>query len=228
MGGQACVLYGAAEFSRDLDLALLPDPANLDRLRGALDDLEADVIAVPPFAPQHLEAGLAVHFRCLRSDVQGLRIDVMTRLRGVDPFAELWARRTTFEFDDETIEVLALPDLVAAKKTQRDKDWPMVRRLVEVNYLAHRGEPTPEQVSFWLQELRTPQLLIEVVQVHAEVAQAVVADRPLLELATPEHLETGALGRALRDEEEAQRDADAAYWRPLREKLSGLRRQVRR
>jgi len=27
------VLYGAAEFSRDLDLALLPDPANLDRLR---------------------------------------------------------------------------------------------------------------------------------------------------------------------------------------------------
>jgi hypothetical protein len=26
MGGQACVLYGAAEFSRDLDLALLPDP----------------------------------------------------------------------------------------------------------------------------------------------------------------------------------------------------------
>lgn len=26
MGGQACVLYGAAEFSRDLDLALLLDP----------------------------------------------------------------------------------------------------------------------------------------------------------------------------------------------------------
>jgi hypothetical protein len=35
MGGQACVLYGAAEFSRDLDLALLPDPANLDRLEAA-------------------------------------------------------------------------------------------------------------------------------------------------------------------------------------------------
>ena len=35
MGGQACVLYGAAEFSRDLDLALLPDPANLDRLAAA-------------------------------------------------------------------------------------------------------------------------------------------------------------------------------------------------
>ncbi len=41
MGGQACVLYGAAEFSRDLDLALLPDPHNLDRLRAALGDLES-------------------------------------------------------------------------------------------------------------------------------------------------------------------------------------------
>ena len=51
MGGQACVLYGAAEFSRDLDLALLPDPANLARLESALADLEAERIAVPPFAP---------------------------------------------------------------------------------------------------------------------------------------------------------------------------------
>jgi hypothetical protein len=26
MGGQACVLYGAAEFSRDTDLAILANP----------------------------------------------------------------------------------------------------------------------------------------------------------------------------------------------------------
>ena len=32
MGGQACVFYGAAEFSRDTALALLPDAANLARL----------------------------------------------------------------------------------------------------------------------------------------------------------------------------------------------------
>jgi hypothetical protein len=28
MGGQACILYGAAEFSRDIDLAILTDPYN--------------------------------------------------------------------------------------------------------------------------------------------------------------------------------------------------------
>jgi hypothetical protein len=78
-------LYGAAEFSRDIDLALLPSPGNLDRVQSALDDLEAEVIAVPPFSPEHLAEGLAVDFRCARPDVAGLRLDVMTRMRGVDP-----------------------------------------------------------------------------------------------------------------------------------------------
>ena len=110
MGGQACVLYGAAEFSRDLDLALLPDPANLDRLEAALAELDAEVIAVPPLSLQHLTEGLAVHFRCREPHVAGLRIDLMTHMRGVAPFEELWARRTTFEFDDETIDVMSLPD----------------------------------------------------------------------------------------------------------------------
>ena len=49
MGGQACVFYGAAEFSRDTDLAIVADADNLARLRRALDSLQAEVIAVPPF-----------------------------------------------------------------------------------------------------------------------------------------------------------------------------------
>ena len=48
MGGQACVLYGAAEFSRDTDLVILADADNLTRLRRALAELQAEVIAVPP------------------------------------------------------------------------------------------------------------------------------------------------------------------------------------
>jgi hypothetical protein len=36
MGGQACVFYGAAEFSRDTDFAILADAANLTKLRAAL------------------------------------------------------------------------------------------------------------------------------------------------------------------------------------------------
>lgn len=40
VGGQACVFYGAAEFSRDLDLLIFTDPENLDRFRAALDELQ--------------------------------------------------------------------------------------------------------------------------------------------------------------------------------------------
>jgi hypothetical protein len=52
MGGQACVFYGAAEFSRDTDFAILADVANLERLRRALDELQADVVAVPPLSSE--------------------------------------------------------------------------------------------------------------------------------------------------------------------------------
>lgn len=104
MGGQACVLYGAAEFSRDIDLAISADPANLERLQSAVDELEAIVIAVPPFQRQYLEAGQAVHFRCQHPDAFHLRVDVMARMRGLEEFPILWDRRTTVE----DIDVLSL------------------------------------------------------------------------------------------------------------------------
>jgi hypothetical protein len=64
MGGQACVFYGAAQFSRDTDFAILADAGNLSRMRRALADLRAEVIAVPPLAMKYLREGLAIHFRC--------------------------------------------------------------------------------------------------------------------------------------------------------------------
>jgi len=120
MGGQACILYGAAEFSRDSDFVVLADEKNLELLRAALRELEAEVIAVPPFEVAYLEKGHAVHFRCRHPDVAGLRIDLMSVLRGVDPFEALWNRRQTIPLErgTELVPVLGLPDLVRAKKTQ--------------------------------------------------------------------------------------------------------------
>ncbi len=163
MGGQACVLYGAAEFSRDTDLAILATTENLERLQAALTELEAIVVAVPPFALEYLERGHAIHFAFGDRPAARMRIDIMSRMRSVDSFPALWARRTTLDLLDlGEIDVLALPDLVAAKKTQHDKDWPMLRRLVEVNYLGHRESATATLAEFWLRELRTAELLREV------------------------------------------------------------------
>ena len=58
MGGQACILYGAAEFSRDSDFLVLADQENLDLLRSVLEELQAGVIAVPPFEAQYLKKAM--------------------------------------------------------------------------------------------------------------------------------------------------------------------------
>jgi len=221
MGGQACVLYGAAEFSRDTDLAILASPDNLDAFRTALDELQATCIAVPPFDRRFLEMGLALHFRCQHPGAQDMRIDVMSKMRGVDDFDVLWERRTTLETLEGTVDAMALPDLVQAKKTQRDKDWPMLARLVETNYFAHRAAPSPEQVRFWLCELRTPVLLIEAAAGQPVAAAGLAARRPLLEYALSG--DEAALRSALRAEEDAEREADREYWVPLRAVLERLR-----
>jgi hypothetical protein len=129
MGGQACVLYGAAEFSRDCDIVILCEPNNLARLQNALEELAARTIAVPTLEAEYLLRGHAVHFRCHAPGVENIRLDVMARMRGVAEFDELWRRRTTVADESgSAIELMSLPDLVAAKKTQRDKDWPMIGR----------------------------------------------------------------------------------------------------
>ena len=222
MGGQACVFYGAAEFSRDADFAILADSANLTRLRKALAELQAETIAVPPFAVKHLRRGHAVHFRCQHPDALHMRVDIMSRMRGVDPFAGLWRRRTTLQLaGDERVDLLSLPDLVQAKKTQRDKDWPMIRRLVEAHYFENQKHPTPPQIRFWFQELRTSELLLELAQRHPATCRRLTSKRPLLsQVISGESIN---LEQALLAEETAERQRDREYWLPLRRELEALR-----
>lgn len=225
MGGQACVFYGAAEFSRDTDLAVMADAQNLSRLQLALDELEAERIAVPPFEPQWLELGLAVHFRCRSAEAAGMRIDVMSKMRGVDDFPQLWERRTTVDVEGVLIDLMSLPDLVQAKKTQRSKDWPMIARLVEASYFANSADPTTEHIEFWFRELRTTRLLVELAQKYPQECRAAQASRALLSEAVTGN--EAALQTGLRAEEDLERAADRAYWEPLKRMLEQMRREAR-
>jgi len=227
MGGQACVLYGGAEFSRDTDVMVLAEPENLDRLASALAELQAERIAVPPFAAEYLRKGHAIHFRCRHPQAERLRIDVMSVLRGVAPFDELWQRRTTMELEGmPPLELLSLPDLINAKKTQRDKDWPMIRRLVEAHYAQHAADATPEQVSFWFREARTESLLLTVGQRFPQVLRELAGARSLLALVAGGN--QAGLAAALAEEEKRERQADRQYWLPLRKELEELRRDRQR
>ena len=222
MGGQACVFYGAAEFSRDCDIVILAEDENFDRLESALRELQAECIAVPPMDWTHLQRGHAIHFRCHHQDASGIRLDVMTKMRGCGDFGSLWNQRTTIEDADGVVyEVLGIEDLVRAKKTQRDKDWPMIRRLVDAHYDQNRDEPTDDRVRFWLRESRTPEILIRVAAEHPKLLEKVIKERPLL-------VETMAASQnpvlqELEKEQSAQREADQQYWRPLIKELEAMR-----
>ena len=223
MGGQACILYGGAEFSRDIDFAILASEENLTQLRACLDELDAEVIAVPPFSREYLERGHAIHFRCRTPEAEGLRVDVMTKMRGLDDFERLWERRNSIKSDDGTeYQLLSLPDLVKAKKTQRDKDWPMIRRLIEADYFADRDRPKQGQIEFWLLELRTPELIVEIAEAHPALARSLESFRPLLTLASIGNADL--LAEAVLSEERAEREADREYWQPLKAELEQLRR----
>jgi hypothetical protein len=226
MGGQACILYGAAEFSRDIDLAVLPDEKNLDKLQQALENLHAEPLLFPPLNRGALLRGHACHFRAQLPEIEGLRIDIMSVLHGCDEFSLLWKRRNEIHLPEVgTVALMSLPDLVQAKKTQRDKDWPMIRRLLEVDYLARPARPSSRQLEFWLLELRTAEFLLEICRRHSKKAAKLVSRRPLLKFALDQ--ETNKVEGSLRAEEDAFRAADKVYWQPLREELFKMRQERR-
>ena len=219
------MLYGAAEFSRDTDFAVLAEVPNFNCLLSAIADLQAECIAVPSPHLNFLLKGHALHFRCHHPDVEGMRIDIMSKMRGLDEFLQLWDRRTTIELQDRLqVDLLSVADLVQAKKTQRDKDWPMIRRLMEVHYLQNRCNPNPDRIKFWLLEMRTPLLLAEVVKQHPSEAAALVGKRVALSAILQNDM--SLLDATLQKEEAAEREKDRLYWQPLKFELEALRHGI--
>ena len=218
MGGQACILYGGAEFSRDIDLAVAVSAENLGRLRDALAALEAEPEFYPPLSASVLRRGHACHFRCLASGLHRLRIDLMSRMRGVPTFSILWKRRMEIDLPGVGIvPVMSLADLLKAKKTQRDKDWPMIRRLVEADVTNAGSNPTSARIALWLREGRTFELLRELGRRFPREAAAAARRRPALKAALGDDARRAAA--LLRREEDEERRRDRRYWAPLRAEL---------
>jgi hypothetical protein len=224
IGGQACIIYGAAEFSRDSDFVIMSDPENIARLKGALKTLKAELVYVPPLEAEYLERGHACHFRCNAKDVKGLRIDIMSTLRGCDGFDMLWNRRKRIAIKGAKIDIIGLRDLVQSKKTQRDKDWLMLKRLVDNDISLTKEKASGERIKWWLMECRDPGLLSELAARYPEMAKACVALRPPVSAAIKGDVNN--LASELRQEELEERKKDVEYWAPLRKELELLRRRI--
>ncbi len=222
IGGQACIIYGAAEFSRDSDFVILSTHQNLERLRRALKYLQAEPIYFPPLESEYLERGHACHFRCGAKNVEGLRIDVISKLRGCDGFNKLWVRRKTIKIKNTaTVDIISLKDLVQSKKTQRDKDWLMLKRLVENDIVLNKTNATSERIKWWLREYRDAEHLIKLAKEYPQETRGIIAVRPLLSLAANADMENLII--QLQNEEVSERRKDIEYWQPLKKELETLR-----
>ena len=227
IGGQACIIYGAAEFSRDSDFVILSSPDNLARMREALKAMKAVTIYVPPLDVEYLERGHACHFRCGAWDIKGLRIDVMSKMRGCGEFDMLWSRRKKLSLQKAiTLNIIGLQDLVCSKKTQRDKDWLMLKRLVDNDIILKKYKAAPDRIKWWLSECRDAGILIELAKIYRRDAKERAKARPLISLAM--RGDKSRLVIKLNEEEAKERKKDVAYWLPLKKELEELRHQFLR
>lgn len=225
IGGQACIIYGSAEFSRDSDFVILCTPTNLEFLQKALDCLKAELIYVPPLKISYLERGHACHFRCRAKEVENLRIDVISRFRGGAQFDILWKRKKAISLKGgQLIDVIGLRDLVQSKKTQRDKDWLMIRRLVENDIILNEKNPLDEQIRWWFLECREASRLIVLGKKYPHLLKECVIYRPLLSKVASEDIKK--IISALSEEEMAERQKDIEYWGPLKKELEELRHKI--
>ncbi|MCM8789661.1 MAG: hypothetical protein NC916_01380 [Candidatus Omnitrophica bacterium] len=151
---------------------------------------------------------------------------MISKLRGCDPFEKLWERRKKIEVKGSgiTIDIIGLRDLVQSKKTQRDKDWLMLKRLLEDDIVLNKDNPSDEQVRWWLLEGRNPDSLIMLAGKYPKLAKECLDKRPLLSSAI--NLDAQKLNQQLYEEEMRERRKDVEYWAPLRKELEALRHKI--
>jgi len=115
VGAYALAAHGLVRATKDLDVWVRPKLANARRTMAALKafgaplyDLSVDDLSQP---------GLIFQI-----GVEPIRIDVITRIDGVD-FDEAWPERVEATFDDQRVYVLARRHLIQNKKAAgRDQD----------------------------------------------------------------------------------------------------------
>ncbi|MBI3857998.1 MAG: hypothetical protein HY293_20150 [Planctomycetes bacterium] len=138
ISGQACVLYGAALFTEDVDLWLRPTARDLRALLESLASAGARVHKLtPPLTLSMLKRGHGFHF-LIPPDTY---LDVMGRPPRVGTFASAWSRARRIETDWGRLRVVCPEDLVLLKRTNRIADYETISNLVRLRVEEEPGDP---------------------------------------------------------------------------------------
>lgn len=129
IGGQAAIIYGAADFTQDVDIWIRPDVTNFRKLLRALASCRAHIHKLtPPLTLHWARRGHGFHFivPVLRSRVP---VDVMARPPRVGRFDVARKRARIEDTDWGRLRVVGEEDLVLLKRTNRPQDYAVISRL---------------------------------------------------------------------------------------------------
>jgi hypothetical protein len=127
ISGQACVLYGASQFTEDIDFWIQPKQQNFHAFLRAMAELKASVYKLtPPITQAYIRKGHGFHFRA-ESDWY---IDVMGKPPRVGDFRRALRKARKISTEWGMLTVVAQEDLVLLKRTNRPGDYETISNLV--------------------------------------------------------------------------------------------------
>lgn len=135
IGGLAVAVHGFVRTTEDVDLVPDPDPWNLDQLVNALLEQNARLTLAPDRAPGPDERSALYRGQNLSLSTRLGDVDIVQRLPGVPPYAELASRAVAVAPFGLAVQVASRADLVAMKRAGR-----RAIDLADLDYL-ERPEP---------------------------------------------------------------------------------------
>ena len=219
------MLYGASQFTEDIDLWIEPVGANLRSFLRALADVGAVVYkATPPPTLPNLRKGHGFHF-LIHPDIY---IDVMGKPPRVGGFASAWRRVRPIHTEWGELPVVSPEDLVLLKRTNRPSDYEAISNLVRM-----RTQESQEDRSVLRWALANTFDVLHLVELALEWAcrpgswPRRPAVRALLPLAVGTRKVSAArrrkAGELLALEMSRLQDSGRRYWAPMIQDLKRLR-----
>jgi hypothetical protein len=140
VGGIAARLRGAPLLTQDVDITPAPDRANLERLAGALKDLDARLRTAtePDGVPFPFDAGLLENATVWTLTTKHGDLDLVVSPAGTDGYRDLIRDADELNVATEpdlSVQVASLADVIRSKEAAgREKDraaLPLLRRTLE-------------------------------------------------------------------------------------------------
>ncbi len=120
VGGFAAVVHGSSHVTKDLDISMLINQENVDKLRLALKDLEPRHRMNPSPKPSFLEEPKNISgLQNIYLETNAGILDVVSLDKNLGSFDDLKSRATQVNLFGFNCYVLSLDDLIRVKETMR-------------------------------------------------------------------------------------------------------------